>query len=59
VNGVLGDTGYIGQFGGSPSVIATIVLLTVVVLAVVSLAPRRRTLLLLTGASLAVVLGVA
>jgi VanZ family protein len=58
VNGLLGDTGYIGQLGGSPSVIATIVLLTVVVLAVVSLAPRRRTLLLLTGASLAVVLGV-
>jgi VanZ family protein len=58
VSGLLGDLGYIDQFSGSPSVIATIVLLGLLVLAVVSLAPRRRTLLLLTGASLAVVLGV-
>jgi VanZ family protein len=58
VSGLLGNAGYIGQFSSSPSVIATIVLLGLVVLAVVGLAPRRRTLLLLTGASLAVVLGV-
>ena len=55
---LLGNAGYIGQFSSSPSVIATIVLLGLVVLAVVLVAPRRRTLLLLTGASLAVVLGV-
>lgn len=58
MSGLLGDSGYIRRFGSSPSVIATIVLLGLLVLAVVSLAPRRRTLLLLTGASLAVVLGV-
>jgi VanZ family protein len=58
VSGLLGSAGYVGQFSSSPSVLATIVLLGLVVLAVVSLAPRRRTLLLLTGASLAVVLGV-
>jgi VanZ family protein len=58
VRGLLGDAGHIGQFGRSPSVIATIVLLGLVVLGVVSLAPRRRTLILLTGASLAVVFGV-
>lgn len=55
---LLGNAGYIGQFSSSPSVIATIVLLGLVVLAVVLVAPRRRTLLLLTGASLALVLGV-
>jgi VanZ family protein len=58
MSGLLGDTGYIGQFTGSPSVIATIFQLCLVVLAVVSLARRRRTLLLFTGASLSVVLGV-
>jgi VanZ family protein len=58
MSGLLGDAGYIGQFSSSPSVIATIVLLGLVVLGVVGLAPRRRTLILLTGASLAVVLGV-
>lgn len=55
---LLGNAGYIGQFSSSPSVIATIVLLGLVVLAVVGLAPRRRTELLLTGASLSLVLGV-
>lgn len=58
MRGLLGNAGYIGQFSSSPSVIATIVLLGLVVLGVVSLAPRRRTLILLTGASLAVVFGV-
>lgn len=58
MRGLLGNADYIGQFSGSPSVIATIMLLGLVVLAVVGLAPRRRTLLLLSGASLAVVLGV-
>jgi VanZ family protein len=58
VSGLLGNAGYVRQFGSSPSVLATMVLLGLVVLAVVSLAPRRRTLLLLTGASLSVVLGV-
>ncbi|HEY6746037.1 MAG TPA: VanZ family protein [Mycobacteriales bacterium] len=58
MSGLLGDVGYIRQFSGSPSVIATMVMLGLLVLAVVVLAPRRRTLLLLTGASLAVVLGV-
>jgi VanZ family protein len=56
--GLLGDTSYIRQLSQSPSVVYTIVLLALVVLAVVSLAPRRRALLTLTGASLAVVLGV-
>jgi VanZ family protein len=56
--GLLGDSGYVRHFSRSPSVITTIVLLTLVVLAVVALAPRRRTLLTLSGASLAVVLGV-
>jgi VanZ family protein len=58
MSGLRGNAGYIGQFSSSPSVIATIVLLGLVVLGVVGLAPRRRTLILLTGASLAVVLGV-
>lgn len=58
MSGLLGDADYIGQFSSSPSVIATIVLVGLVVLAIVVLAPRRRTLLLGTGASLAVVLGV-
>lgn len=58
MTGLLGNAGYIGQFSSSPSVIATIVLLGLVVLGVVSLAPRRRTLILLTGASLSVVFGV-
>jgi VanZ family protein len=57
-SGLLGDTSYIRRFGENPSVVATIILLAFVVLAVVSLARRRRVLLTLTGASLAVVLGV-
>jgi VanZ family protein len=58
VSGLLGDPRYIRQFSDSPSVVVTIALLTLVVLAVVSLARRRRSLLALTGASLAVVAGV-
>lgn len=58
VRGLLDPAGYVGQFSRSPSVVVTIFLLGLVVLAVVIVAPRRRTLLLGTGASLAVVLGV-
>lgn len=58
MSGLLGSAGYVGQFSSSPSVLATIVLLGLVVLGVVIVAPRRRTLILLTGASLSVVLGV-
>jgi VanZ family protein len=54
----LGDTGYVRAFLHSPSIVDTIFLIGLVVLAVVIVAPRRRALLLFTGASLAAVLGV-